>query len=72
MKTDKSKKITIKEIEDLPAFITPKELNQKLLQISELKLYQLLGREGCPKIMNGVSILLPTRKFIGWLENQTV
>lgn len=65
-------RVTCKEIDNLPAVITPKEINKALLHISELKLYELLNRKGCPKLEIGRKYLLPTRKFIEWLEHQAV
>jgi hypothetical protein len=58
--------------DNLPIFMKPKEIPKKLLPISEPKLYELLNREGCPRIINGKSYIIPTRKFIEWLENQAI
>ncbi|MGI6225757.1 MAG: hypothetical protein ACOYJ1_05815 [Peptococcales bacterium] len=62
-------KISIREIESLPPFLTAKELNEKILHLSQVKLYELLGQEKCPKILIGKKYLIPTRKFIEYLEN---
>jgi len=64
-------KATIDEVAKLPAFMTAKEINQKLLHISEIKLYEMLNSDGCPKIMIGRKFVVPTQKFINWLEGMS-
>ena len=53
-------------------FMTAKEINKAYLNISEVKLYELLNRKGCPKINIGRKYLIPVEKFIGWLEDISV
>lgn len=53
-------------------FMTAKELNKAYLNISEVKLYELLNREGCPKINIGRKYLIPVEKFINWLEDISI
>lgn len=63
----------ISDYDTLPLFSKPKEL-LKCLPISEPTLYELINREGCPKIYigNGKACILPTKKFIAWLEEQSM
>ncbi|NSW92808.1 MAG: helix-turn-helix domain-containing protein [Firmicutes bacterium] len=53
-------------------YMTTKELNRAYLNISEVKLYELLNRKGCPKINIGRKYLIPVEKFLNWLENQSI
>lgn len=53
-------------------FMTAREINKNYLNISEVKLYQLLNREGCPKICIGRKYLIPVEKFINWLEGLSI
>jgi hypothetical protein len=52
-------------------YMTPKEINKTFLGVSEVKLYELLNRPGCPKIVLGRKYLLNVEKFLAWLESQT-
>ena len=61
-------RISIGEIQNLPVYMKPSEANEKILHVSENKLYELLNRQGCPKLKIGRKYLLPTAKFISWLE----
>jgi len=65
-------RITIGEIRDLPVYLKPSEANEKILHVSENKLYELLNRPGCPKLKIGRKYLIPTEKFIRWLEEISV
>ena len=61
----------IKDIESLPPFLTSAETRTHILpNLSEGKFYELLNIEGCPKIEFGRKYLIPTIKFIAWLENR--
>lgn len=70
--------INISDIErdNLPVTMESKEVWEKIIgkdRLCEGKFYQLLSRPGCPKIKlgpNGRKYLIPTRKFIEWLENE--
>lgn len=53
-------------------FMTAKEVNKAYLNISEVKLYELLNKEGCPKINIGRKYLIPVEKFLNWLETISV
>lgn len=53
-------------------FMTAKEINKTFLNISEVKLYELLNRQGCPKINIGRKYLIPVEKFLNWLEEISV
>ncbi|NLB80257.1 MAG: helix-turn-helix domain-containing protein [Clostridiaceae bacterium] len=53
-------------------FMTAKELNKAYMNISEVKLYELLNRTGCPKINIGRKYLIPVEKFLNWLEDISV
>lgn len=53
-------------------FMTAKELNRNYLNVSEVKLYELLNRQGCPKINIGRKYLIPVQKFISWMEEQSI
>ncbi len=65
-------RISIGEIQDLPVYLKPSEANEKILHVSENKLYELLNRPGCPKLKIGRKYLLPTAKFINWLDEISV
>jgi excisionase family DNA binding protein len=52
-------------------YMTPKEINKEYLGISEVKLYEILNKPGCPKINIGRRYLLNVEKFLDWLENQS-
>lgn len=50
-----------------------KEIWEKVIgkdRLCEGKFYELINRQGCPKIRIGRKYLIPVRKFIEWLENQ--
>ncbi len=57
---------------DEKKFMTAKEINKTYLNISEVKLYELLNRDGCPKINIGSKYLIPVEKFLNWLEEISV
>ncbi len=63
------------EKDNLPVTMESKEAWEKIIgkdRICEGKFYQLLNRPGCPKIKFGRKYLIPTRKFIEWLENEAI
>ena len=64
-------KISLHNVGDLPVFLTAKEANRLILNISEVKLYEMLNSEGCPKLMVGRKILLPAKKFLQWLDEKS-
>ena len=60
---------------DLPAVMEAREAWKKIIgtdRLCEGKFYELLNRDGCPKIVCGRKYLIPTRKFLAWLEEQAV
>lgn len=61
-------RLLIKDYENLPLFMKPKEL-KRIIPVSEPTLYSLLNRAGCPKIPSGSrTYIVNTRKFIEWLN----
>ena len=63
-------RLLIKDLDSLPVLMTPAEINKSMLRVSQLKLYQLLNAEGCPRLCFGRKYLIPTAKFIEWLESR--
>lgn len=63
----------LSDYDTLPIFSKPKEIGKYLLNVSEPTLYEILNREGCPKIPIGTkAYIIPTKKFIEWLERQAI
>jgi len=59
---------------DVP-IMEAKEAWEKLIgkdRLCEGKFYELINRQGCPKIVVGRKYLIPVQKFLEWLENQAV
>lgn len=62
-------RLTVRDMDNLPAYLTPKEV-QKIIPISIPRLYQLINQKDCPKFSNGSRWILPTVKFLKYIETK--
>jgi hypothetical protein len=66
----KVERLLIKDYENLPLFMKPKEL-KRIIPVSDPTLYALLNRTGCPKVYTGSrTYVVNTKRFIEWLNEQ--
>ena len=53
-------------------FCTTKEFREKYFPISDIKLREMINREGAPVIRVGRKFMIPIQRFIDWLETQKI
>ena len=59
-----------KSYQDLPLTLTAPEVGE-VLGISRAAAYELVRREGFPRMKIGKRILIPKDKFIQWIDENT-
>jgi excisionase family DNA binding protein len=59
----------IKDAEDLPLVLKARHV-QEVLQLSKLKTYEVLHREGFPLVKIGRAYRVPRDAFFRWLAEQ--
>jgi excisionase family DNA binding protein len=62
--------ITVREIQELPAVLTMKDI-QDVLGICKPKAYELAHTRGFPVVKIGRTFRVPKAAFLLWLEEQT-
>lgn len=66
---------TINDVKEgnFPPYMKAKDLFRTgIIPMSEVRFYEFLNRDGCPRIYNGRAIILVTKKFFEWFEGQIV
>ena len=49
-------------------FCTTKEFREKYFPISDIKLREMINKEGAPVIRVGRKFLIPIERFLRWIE----
>lgn len=53
-------------------FCTTKEFREKYFPISDIKLREMINREGAPVVRVGRKFLIPIEKFLEWIEKEKI
>ena len=53
-------------------FCTTKEFREKYFPISDIKLREMINREGAPVIKIGRKFLIPIDRFLKWIEKEKI
>jgi hypothetical protein len=53
-------------------FCTTKEFREKYFPISDIKLREMINKEGAPVIRVGRKFLIPIERFLRWIEENKI
>jgi excisionase family DNA binding protein len=53
-------------------FCTTKEFREKYFPISDIKLREMIHREGAPVVRIGRKFLIPIDRFLEWIDKQKI
>lgn len=53
-------------------FCTTKEFREKYFPVSDIKLREMINREGAPVVRVGRKFLIPIEKFLEWIEKEKI
>lgn len=53
-------------------FCTTKEFREKYFPVSDIKLREMINREGAPVIRVGRKFLIPIERFLEWIEKEKI
>ena len=53
-------------------FCTTKEFREKYFPVSDIKLREMINREGAPVIKIGRKFLIPVERFLEWIEKEKI
>ena len=52
-------------------FCTTKEFREKHFPISDIKLREMINKQGAPVVRVGRKFMIPIERFVEWLESQS-
>lgn len=52
-------------------YCSTKEFREKYLPISDIKLREMINRDGAPVVRVGRKFMIPVEKFCAWLEQHS-
>ncbi len=53
-------------------FCTTKEFRERYFPVSDIKLREMINREGAPVVRVGRKFLIPIEKFLEWIEKEKI
>lgn len=53
-------------------FCTTKEFREKYFPVSDIKLREMINKEGAPVIRVGRKFLIPIERFLEWIEKEKI
>ena len=53
-------------------FCTTREFREKYFPVSDIKLREMINREGAPVIKVGRKFLIPIERFLEWIEKEKI